>query len=86
MKTYTTINYKDLSLEEVERIGLRIHHIDGRNNGLLYNGKCIVSVPVNGCDFSINDYLEENPDIINCGNDLDRFVSIVSVDINSNKP
>ena len=79
MKAYTTVNYKDLSLEEIEKIGIRIAHIEGRNNGLLYNGKLVISVPMNGNDFIINDYLEENPDIVNCNDDLDKFISIVKL-------
>lgn len=77
MKSYTTINYKDLSLEEVEKIGIRIHHIEGRNNGMLYNGKTILSVPMDYPDFSINEYLSENNDIVNCGNDLEMFVKTI---------
>lgn len=77
MKAYTTINYIDLSLEDVEKIG-RIYHIEGRNNGLLYNGKIVLSVPMNGVEFSINNYLGENHDIVNCGNDFNKFINIVN--------
>ncbi len=78
MKAYTTLNYNDLSLYEVKKIGVRVCHITGRNNGLLYNGLIVVSVPMNSHDFTINDYLEENPDIINCGNDLNLFIKIIN--------
>ena len=78
MKAYTTINYIDLSIEYVEKVGIRIHHIEGRNNGLLYNGKIVLSVPMNGVEFSINDYLEENHDIVNYGNDFNKFIEIVN--------
>lgn len=77
MKAYTTINYVDLSLEEVVQIGKRIHHVAGRNNGLLYNGQIVLSVPMNGVDFTIDDYLEENPDIVNCGDDFNKFIDII---------
>lgn len=78
MKAYTTINYKDLSLEEVEKIGIRIYHIEGRDNGLLYNGKIVLSVPMNCVGFSINDYLRKYPDIVNCGNDFNKFIEIIN--------
>lgn len=77
IQAYTTINYIDLSLEEVEKVGIRIHHIEGRNNGLLYNGKIVLSVPMNGVEFSIDDYLGENPNIVNCGNDFNKFIGVI---------
>lgn len=77
MKAYTTLNYKDLSLYEVEKIGVRVRHITGRNNGLLYNGLMVLSVSMNSSDFTINDYLEENPDIVNCGSDLNLFIETI---------
>lgn len=78
MKAYTTINYKDLSLEEVEKISKRIYHVNGRNNGLLFNGRFIVSVPMNGNDFTIEGYLKAFPDIVDCRNDLSKFIKIVN--------
>lgn len=81
MKAYTSINYMDLSLEEVEKISKRIFHVEGRNNGLLYNGKVILSVPMDGNDdndFTIEGYLKAFPDIVNCKDDLDRFIDIVN--------
>lgn len=78
MKAYTTINYINLSLEEVEKIGIRIHHIEGRDNGLLYNGKIVLSVPMDCVEFSINDYLGKYPDIVNCGNDFNKFIDIIN--------
>lgn len=77
MKAYTTLNYNDLSLAQVEKIGVRVCHITGRNNGLLYNGLMVLSVPMNGVDFTIDDYLEENHDIVNCGNDFNKFIEII---------
>ena len=77
MKAYTTLNYKDLSLYEVEKIGVKVCRITGRNNGLLYNGLMVLSVPMNSSDFTINDYLEENPDIVNCGSDLNMFIETI---------
>ena len=78
MKAYTTINYKDLSLEEVEKLSKRIYHVDGRNNGLLFNGRIILSVPMDGNDFTINGFLKAFPDIIDCGNDFSKFIKIVN--------
>jgi len=78
MKAYTTINYKDLSLEEVEKLNKRIYHIEGRNNGLLYNGKVILSVPMDGNDFTIEGYLKAFSDIVNCKDDLNKFIDIVN--------
>jgi hypothetical protein len=81
MKAYTSINYMDLSLEEVEKISKRIFHVEGRNNGLLYNGKVILSVPMDGNDgndFTIEGYLKAFPDIVNCKDDLDKFIDIVN--------
>lgn len=78
MKAYTTINYIDLSLEEIEKIGIKIHYTEGRDNGLLYNGKIVLSVPMNCVGFSINDYLRKYPDIVNCGNDLNKFIDIIN--------
>lgn len=77
MKAYTKINYIDLSLEEVEKVGKRIHHLAGRNNGLLFNGNIVLSVPMDGSDFTISEYLEENPDIVNCGNDFNKFIDVI---------
>lgn len=78
MKAYTTLNYNDLSPNEVEKIGVSVRHITGRNNGLLYNGLMVLSVPMNSPDFTINDYLEENPDIVNCKDALNKFIEIVN--------
>lgn len=85
MKAYTTVNYKDLSLEEVEKIGIRIHHLEGRNNGLLFNGNIVLSIPMDGSDFTISEYLEENPDIVNCGNDLEKFINAIKLGNNYGK-
>lgn len=37
----------------------------------------VLSVPMNSPDFTINDYLEENPDIVNCGSDLNMFIETI---------
>lgn len=78
MKAYTTLNYNDLYPSQVRKIGVKVCHITGRNNGLLYNGLMVLSVPMNGPDFTIKDYLEENPDIVNCGNDLNLFIETIN--------
>lgn len=78
MKAYTTINYKDLSLEEVEKLSKRIYYIEGRDNGLLYNGKNILSVPMDGDDFTIEEYLKTLPGIVDCGNDFSKLIKIVN--------
>lgn len=77
LKAYTTINYKDLSLEEVEKIGIRIHHIEGRDNGMLFNGRTILSVPMDCDDFNIKEYLEQNKDITNCNDNLEKFIIMI---------
>ena len=76
MKAYTTIPYKKLSSEQIKSIGVKIHYIEGRDNGLLYNGKIVISVPTN---FNINDYLGDNPDIISCKDCLDKFIEIINL-------
>lgn len=78
MKAYTTINYIDLSLEEVDKLNKRIYHTEGRNNGLLFNGKIILSVPMDSNEFTIDGYLKKFPDIINCENDFNKFKDIVN--------
>lgn len=78
MKAYTSINYMDLSLEEVEKISKRIFHVEGRNNGLLFNGKIILSVPRDSNEFTIGGYLKKFPDIVNCENDFNKFKDIVN--------
>ena len=78
MKAYTRINYIDLSLEEVEKIGIRITHIDGRNNGMLFNGRMVLSVPMDSNEFTIKEYMNQNTDIIDCGDDLEKIISYVS--------
>lgn len=78
MKAYTTINYIDLSLEEVDKLNKRIHHTECRNNGLLFNGKIILSVPMDCNEFTIEGYLKEFPDIVNCENDFNKFKDIVN--------
>lgn len=78
MKAYTRINYIDLSLEEVEKIGIRITHIDGRNNGMLFNGRMVLSVPMDSNEFTIKEYMNQHTDIIDCGDDLEKFISYVS--------
>lgn len=78
MKAYTTINYTDLSIEEVNKLSTRIYHTEGRNNGLLFNGKIIVSVPMDGNGFTIEGYLKAFPDIVNCENDFNKFKDIVN--------
>lgn len=78
MEAYTSINYIDLSLEEVEKLSKRIYHVEGRNNGLLYNGKIILSVPMDGNDFTIEGYLKAFPNIVNCKDDLNKFIEIVN--------
>lgn len=81
MKAYTTINYIDLSLEEVEKLSKRIYYVEGRDNGLLFNGRIILSVPMDGMDgngFTIDGYLKAFPDIVNCGNDFNKFKNIVN--------
>ena len=78
MEAYTSINYMDLSLEEVEKLSKRIFHAEGRNNGLLYNGKIILSVPMDDNDFTIEGYLKAFPNIVNCKDDLNKFIDIVN--------
>jgi hypothetical protein len=78
MKAYTTINYIDLSLEEVDKLSKRIYHTEGRNNGLLFNGKIILSVPMDSNEFTIEGYLKAFPDIVNCENDFNKFKDIVN--------
>ena len=78
MKAYTRINYIDLSPEEVKKIGIMIVHIDGRNNGMLFNGRVVLSVPMDGNEFTIKEYMNQNPDIIDCGDDLEKFINYVS--------
>lgn len=78
MKAYTTINYIDLSLEEVEKLSKRIYHVEGRDNGLLFNGRIILSVPMDSYEFTIEGYLKAFPDIVNCGNDFNKFKDIVN--------
>lgn len=78
MKAYTTINYIDLSLEEVEKLSKRIYHVEGRDNGLLFNGRIILSVPMDCNEFTIEGYLKAFPDIVNCGNDFNKFKDIVN--------
>ena len=39
MRAYTTISYNDLSLEELVKFGKKApRYLQGRDNGLLYNG------------------------------------------------
>ena len=78
MEAYTSINYMDLSLEEVEKLKKRIFHAEGRNNGLLYNGKIILSVPMDSNEFTIEGYLKAFPNIVNCKDDLNKFIDIVN--------
>ena len=78
MEAYTSINYMDLSLEEVEKLSKRIYHVEGRNNGLLYNGKIILSVPMDGKEFTIEGYLKAFPNIVNCKDNLNKFIEIVN--------
>ena len=78
MKAYTTINYIDLSLEEVEKLSKRIYYEEGRDNGLLFNGRIILSVPMDSYEFTIEGYLKVCPDIVNCGHDFNKFKDIVN--------
>lgn len=79
MRAYTTISYNDLSLEELVKFGKKApRHLSGRDNGLLYNGKMVLPVPNNSDEFNIQDYLERNLDIINCGSDLNKFIDIIN--------
>ena len=78
MQAYTTINYKDLSLEEVEKLSKRLYHVEGRNNGLLFNGRIILFVPMDCNEFTTEGYLKALPDIVNCGNDFSKFIKIVN--------
>ena len=79
MRAYTTISYNDLSLEELVKFGKKApRYLQGRDNGLLYNGKMVLPIPNNSDEFNIQDYLERNLDIINCGNDLNKFIDIIN--------
>lgn len=79
MRAYTTINYNNLSLEELVKFGKKApRHLHGRDNGLLYNGKMVLPVPNDSDEFNIQDYLERNLDIINCGDNLNMFFDIVN--------
>lgn len=78
MKAYTTINYIDLSPEEVDKLSKRIYYAEGRDNGMLFNGRIILSVPMNSNEFTIEGYLKSFPDIVDCGNDFNKFMDIVN--------
>lgn len=78
LEAYTTINYKDLSLEEIQKIGIKIYHIEGRDNGMLFNGRVILSVPMDCEEFNIKDYLEKNKDIVNCNDNLEKFIIMIT--------
>jgi hypothetical protein len=43
----------------------------------LFNGRTILSVPMDCDEFNIKEYLEQNKDIANCNDNLEKFIIII---------
>lgn len=69
MDKLSYLGYKIAKLSETE----------GRKYGILCNGKVAVGIPENRHEFNLDEYLKNNPQIIDCGKNEDLFLAIAAL-------
>lgn len=69
-------------MDKLKYLGYKIHKLsetESRGNGILCNGKVAVGIPYNSQEFNLDEYLKNNPQIIDCGKNEDLFLAIASL-------
>lgn len=81
---YISVNTEELRAQ-LKKIGYFISPLidsQERSAGILCNQKVAIGVPHDSDEFQIQDYLDSNPHIINCGKNIDLFLAFASIEDN----
>lgn len=68
--------------DKLSDLGYKIHKLsetEDREYGILCNGKVAVGIPDNCQEFNLDEYLKNNPQIIDCGKNEDLFLAITAL-------
>lgn len=57
----------------------KLSETEGRKYGILCNGIVSVGIPDNCQEFNLDEYLKNNPQIIDCGENEDLFLAIAAL-------
>lgn len=57
----------------------KLSETEGRKYGILCNGKVAVGIPENCQEFNLDEYLKNNPQIIDCGKNEELFLAIAAL-------
>lgn len=69
-------------MDKLKYLGYKIHKLtetESRGNGILCNGKVAVGIPYNSQEFNLDEYLKNNPQIIDCGTNEELFLAIAAL-------
>lgn len=68
--------------DKLSDLGYKVHKLsetEDREYGILCNGKVAVGIPDNCREFNLDEYLKNNPQIIDCGKNEDLFLAIAAL-------
>lgn len=68
--------------DKLSDLGYKIHKLSETEDweyGILCNGKVAVGIPDNCREFNLDEYLKNNPQIIDCGKNEDLFLAIAAL-------
>ena len=75
--------------DKLEEFGYKIplcySYYEGRKRGLLCRPNLAIGVPEDCDDFNLDEYLKNNPYIINCGTNEDLFLALAALRNDSDK-
>lgn len=75
--------------DKLEEFGYKIplcnSYYEGRKRGLLCRPNLAIGVPDDCADFNLDEYLKNNPQIIDCGKNEDLFLAIAALRDDSDK-
>lgn len=69
-------------MDKLKYLGYKIHKLsepESRGDGILCNGKVAVGIPYNSQEFNLDEYLKNNPQIIDCGKNEELFLALAAL-------
>lgn len=74
-------NTKELR-DKLQELGYKMAsktYLDERPRGILCRPNLAIGVPEDCCEFNIDEYLKDNPNIIDCGTNEDLFLALAAL-------